>query len=65
MHIVDTVEEAVTSADCVVTDTWKSMSDERAESEPIDTGLLEPYRIDGRTMAMADKDAIFLHCMPV
>ncbi|MEM7122809.1 MAG: ornithine carbamoyltransferase [Pseudomonadota bacterium] len=65
VHIVDTVEEAVTAADCVVTDTWKSMSDERAESEAIETNLLEPYRIDGRTMAMADKDAIFLHCMPV
>jgi ornithine carbamoyltransferase len=65
VHIVDTVEDAVTGADCVVTDTWKSMSEERAEAEPVDTAALEPYRIDAEKMALADKDAIFLHCMPV
>jgi len=63
--IVDTVEEAVTGADCVVTDTWKSMSDERVEAEQVDMSVLEPFRIDAKNMALADKDAIFLHCMPV
>ncbi len=65
VHIVETVEEAVTAADCVVTDTWKSMSDERAEADPVDNSALEPFRIDAEKMALADKNAIFLHCMPV
>jgi ornithine carbamoyltransferase len=49
----------------VVTDTWKSMSDERVEAEQVDMSVLEPFRIDAKNMALADKDAIFLHCMPV
>jgi ornithine carbamoyltransferase len=65
VEIVDTVDQAVTDADCIVTDTWKSMSDERAEAEPLDTSVLEPFRIDAEKMALASKDAIFLHCMPV
>ncbi|MBQ4253130.1 MAG: ornithine carbamoyltransferase, partial [Erysipelotrichaceae bacterium] len=27
-------------------------------------GLLEPYRVTKEVMANADKDAIFLHCLP-
>jgi ornithine carbamoyltransferase len=65
VKIVETVEEAVEAVDCVVTDTWKSMSDERAESEPIDMAALEPYRIDAEKMALANPDAIFMHCMPI
>ena len=63
--IVDTVDEAVSGADCVVTDTWKSMSDERIEVDQVDASALEPFRIDAGKMALADKDAIFLHCMPI
>ena len=65
VKIVETVEQAVEAVDCVVTDTWKSMSDERAESEPIDMSALEPYRIDAEKMALANPDAIFMHCMPI
>jgi len=65
VKIVETVEEAVTQADCIVTDTWKSMSDERAESEPVDTSALEPFRIDADQMARANPGAIFMHCMPI
>ncbi len=65
VHIVDTVEEAVRGADCVVTDTWVSMSDERARTGDIDTTALEAFRIDARVMALARDDAIFMHCMPM
>ncbi|MGY8998243.1 MAG: ornithine carbamoyltransferase [Alphaproteobacteria bacterium] len=65
VRIVETVEQAVEAVDCVVTDTWKSMSDERAESEAIDMTALEPYRIDAQKMALANPDAIFMHCMPI
>ncbi len=54
-------EAAVAGADCVVTDTWLSMNDDPAESRH---NLLAPYRVDGRLMALAAEDAIFMHCLP-
>ena len=52
---------AVEGVDCVVTDTWVSMGDvdqdERLEA-------LESFRVDERLMALAAKDAVFLHCLP-
>lgn len=65
VRIVETLDEAVTGANCIVTDTWTSMSDERAEAQPVDTSALAPFRIDARAMAMADAGAIFMHCMPI
>lgn len=53
--------EAVTGADCVVTDTWVSMGDEQAERRH---NLLAPFRVDERLMARAAPHAIFLHCLP-
>jgi ornithine carbamoyltransferase len=53
--------EAVCGADCVVTDTWTSMSVE-------DTGnrhnLLRPYQVNAELMAKAKPDALFMHCLP-
>ena len=53
--------DAVRGADCVITDTWVSMGDtdhdERVEA-------LEPFQVDGRLMAVANKDAAFMHCLP-
>ncbi len=65
VRIVETVGEAVTRADCVVTDTWTSMSDERTEAGPVDVSALEPFRIDEAAMALAKSRAIFMHCMPI
>lgn len=55
--------EAVDGVDCVVADTWVSMGD------PEDLiasrhNSLAPYQVDERLMAAADKDAIFMHCLP-
>ncbi|MBM3586075.1 MAG: ornithine carbamoyltransferase [Alphaproteobacteria bacterium] len=57
----DDVRAAVRDADCVVTDTWVSMSDTRTDGK---RELLEPYRIDAGIMALARPDAIFMHCLP-
>ena len=57
-------EAAVTDADCVVTDTWVSMGDEDAASFGRRHNLLRPYQVDKRLMAMAKKDAVFMHCLP-
>jgi ornithine carbamoyltransferase len=59
--ITDQVEEAVSGADCVVTDTWVSMGDTDAADRH---NLLAPFRVDARVMKMAKPDAIFMHCLP-
>jgi ornithine carbamoyltransferase len=54
-------ETAVASADCIVTDTWVSMGDKESERRH---NLLKPYQVNTRLMAKADRDAIFMHCLP-
>ena len=56
---------AVAGADCVVTDTWVSMSDERAATEAVDIETLAAFRIDEAVMGHAGHHAIFMHCMPI
>ncbi|HVX99333.1 MAG TPA: ornithine carbamoyltransferase [Pseudorhodoplanes sp.] len=55
-------EAAVKGADCVVTDTWVSMGDEQTKANR--HNLLRPYQVNAQLMAKADKDAIFMHCLP-
>ena len=54
-------EDAVRGADCVVTDTWVSMGDRNGARRH---NLLKPYQVNGRLMARAKPDAIFMHCLP-
>jgi ornithine carbamoyltransferase len=54
---------AVEKADCIVTDTWVSMSDSHEEAASRMTRL-EPYRVDAKLMALAASDALFMHCLP-
>lgn len=53
-------EEAVEGADCVITDCWVSMGDEEGTRH----NLLRPYQVDDRLMDRAEKEAIFMHCLP-
>jgi len=53
--------EAVRGADCVVTDTWLSMSFEPSDARH---NLLRPYQVNGELMAAAKPDALFMHCLP-
>ncbi len=53
--------EAVEGADCVITDTWVSMGD-TDHDERVDA--LEPYQVDSTLMNLANRDSIFLHCLP-
>ena len=57
---VDDPYDAVSGADCVVTDTWVSMGDQASESR---NRLLTPYRVDEKLMGSAP-NAIFMHCLP-
>jgi ornithine carbamoyltransferase len=57
----DDPDAAVKGANCVVTDTWVSMGDEDTTKRH---NLLKAYQVNTRMMARADKDAIFMHCLP-
>ena len=53
--------KAVRGVDCIVTDTWVSMGDTDGARRK---QLLKPYGVDAALMAKANKDAIFMHCLP-
>ncbi len=59
--VTRTPEDAVAGADCVITDAWVSMHDTDAASRH---NLLKPYQVNRRLMALAGKDAKFMHCLP-
>jgi ornithine carbamoyltransferase len=54
-------EEAVKGCDCIVTDTWVSMGDKDGQRRH---NLLKRYQVNGRLMARAKPDTIFMHCLP-
>ena len=54
-------EEAVKGVDCVVTDTWVSMGDRNGARRH---NLLRPYQVNAKLMSLANKDALFMHCLP-
>jgi len=54
-------DAAVKGAECVVSDAWVSMGDEDSTKRH---NLLKAYQVNARLMARADKDAIFMHCLP-
>jgi ornithine carbamoyltransferase len=53
--------EAVTGADCVVTDTWVSMGDKGDKRR---SNLLKRYQVNARLMSKAKPGALFMHCLP-
>lgn len=59
--LTDDATEAVKGADCVVTDTWVSMGQSDA---PKRKQLLGPYAVDDALMKKANKNAVFMHCLP-
>lgn len=59
---VDDPEEAVENADVVYTDTWVSMGDEKEKAKRLK--IFKSYTVTQKLMALAKKDAIFMHDMP-
>jgi ornithine carbamoyltransferase len=53
--------EAVADADAVISDCWVSMGD---RDEAFRHNLLAPYQVNAKLMAVAARDAIFMHCLP-
>ncbi|WP_028244719.1 ornithine carbamoyltransferase [Pseudoclavibacter soli] len=54
--------KAVADADVVITDTWVSMGQESEKAER--QQLFTDYQVDDELFALADSEAIFLHCLP-
>ncbi len=53
--------EAVAGASAVISDCWVSMGD---EDEGRRHNLLQPYQVNAALMGAAEKDALFMHCLP-
>jgi len=61
VEMTDDPVAAVRGAHAVIADTWVSMGDTDGEAR---MDALEPYQVDTALMDLADKDAVFLHCLP-
>jgi ornithine carbamoyltransferase len=59
--LTEDVDAAVDGSACVIADTWVSMGDDDALSRH---NLLQPYQVNERLMSLANKDAVFMHCLP-
>ena len=62
VDITDKVEGSTDGADVVATDTWISMGDEAEKEKRVKE--FQGYTIDEKLMSRANKDAIFMHCLP-
>ena len=60
IHLIEDAEAAASGASVMVTDVWISMGDEEG------TRLtdLRPYQVTEKLMGLADREAIFMHCLP-
>jgi ornithine carbamoyltransferase len=59
--VTEDPREAVDGADCVMADTWVSMGDTDRDER---LAALGPYQVDAALMALAKRDAVFLHDLP-
>jgi len=60
-------KEAAKGADVLIADTWFSMGDVSAEDQKLrdkKLKILQPYQINSALMKLANKNAIFTHCLP-
>ena len=60
-------KKAAENSDVLITDTWVSMGDfsgEDSSAKEYKIKLLQPYQVNQNLMALANKNAIFTHCLP-
>ncbi|MBI3128873.1 MAG: ornithine carbamoyltransferase [Candidatus Tectomicrobia bacterium] len=62
IQITNEIQAACGGAHALYTDVWTSMGQEGEEA--LRHELLTPYRVHGETFHWADKDAVFMHCLP-
>jgi ornithine carbamoyltransferase len=61
VQLFEDPREAVAGADAVLTDVWVSMNDRDSERR---RDLLASYQVDAALMALAQPEALFMHCLP-
>jgi ornithine carbamoyltransferase len=60
--LTDDPREAARGADVINTDVWASMGQEEEQAERV--RAFQGYTVDETLMGTANRDAIFLHCLP-
>ncbi|MBD3658172.1 MULTISPECIES: ornithine carbamoyltransferase [Marinobacter] len=62
VSVISDPAEAARGAHLLVTDVWASMGQE--DEQQARTKAFHSYQINPQLMALADKDALFMHCLP-
>jgi len=62
VKIFYTAAEAARHAHLLVTDVWASMGQEQEQDERLKT--FSEFQVSAELMALADADALFMHCLP-
>lgn len=62
LRFYESASEAVRDCDVVVTDTWASMGQEQQKNER--KLAFKDYCVDAKLFELADKNALFMHCLP-
>ena len=58
--ISENVNDIAKNSDCIMTDTWISMGDQKDKS----VDHFKPFQVNSDLMLLAKKNAIFMHCLP-
>lgn len=61
-YVTHDAADAVKGADLVVTDVWASMGQE--EEQKLREQAFASFQVNGELMKQANKDALFMHCLP-
>ncbi len=62
VEVFDDPAQAIRGADLVVTDVWASMGQEEEQAQR--ERAFQPYQVTTGLMALANPDALFMHCLP-
>ena len=62
VKVFESPQDAVSSADIVVTDTWASMGQESEKEQRLK--VFRQYSVTESLMQQADDQAVFMHCLP-
>jgi ornithine carbamoyltransferase len=62
VNIFRNTKDAVAGADMITTDVWASMGQE--EEQAIREKSFADFQVNDEVMALANKEAIFMHCLP-
>jgi ornithine carbamoyltransferase len=62
VKIFNSASQAATDADLIITDVWASMGQEQEAEDRSQT--FSEFQVSSEIMALAGKDALFMHCLP-